>query len=40
VLPPGKAPDSDASSETVLLRLITERRRQSVKIGSSALSSG
>jgi hypothetical protein len=34
VLPPGKAPNGDEYSETVLLRLITERGRPSVKIGS------
>lgn len=40
VLPPGKAPDSAEYSETVLLRLITERGRPSVKIGSSEPNSG
>ncbi len=40
VLPPSKAPNGDESSETVLLRLITERGRPSVKIGSSEPNSG
>jgi len=40
VLPPGKTADGDVSSETVLLRLITERGRPSVKIASSESSSG
>jgi hypothetical protein len=40
VLPPSKAADGDATSETVLLRLITERGRPSVKIGSSEPVSG
>jgi hypothetical protein len=40
VLPPGKAPDGAEYSETVLLRLITERGRPSVKIGSSEPNSG
>lgn len=40
VLPPGKVLDGDMSSETVLLRLITERGRPSVKIGSSEANSG
>jgi hypothetical protein len=40
VLPPGKAPNGDEYSETVLLRLITERGRPSVKIGSSEPNSG
>ena len=40
VLPPSKAPNGDESSETVLLRLITERGRPSVKIGSSEPTSG
>jgi hypothetical protein len=40
VLPPSKASDGDATSETVLLRLITERGRPSVKIGSSEPNSG
>ena len=38
VLPPSQS--DDASSETVLLRLITERGRPSVKIGSSERKSG
>ena len=41
VLPPGKSPTGeDQEAETVLLRLITERGRPSVKIGSSEPSSG
>ena len=40
VLPPGKAANGDEYSETVLLRLITERGRPSVKIGSSEPNSG
>jgi hypothetical protein len=40
VLPPSKTSDGDATSETVLLRLITERGRPSVKIGSSEPNSG
>jgi len=40
VLPRGKAPNGDEYSETVLLRLITERGRPSVKIGSSEPNSG
>ena len=40
VLPPGKVLDGDMSSETVLLRLITERGRPSGKIGSSEANSG
>ena len=40
VLPPGRAPNGDEVSETVLLRLITERGRPSVKIGSSEPNSG
>ena len=40
VLPPGKTADGDVSSETVLLRLITERGRPSVKIASSEPNSG
>jgi hypothetical protein len=40
VLPSGKAPNGDEYSETVLLRLITERGRPSVKIGSSEPNSG
>ena len=40
VLPPGRTPNGDEYSETVLLRLITERGRPSVKIGSSEPNSG
>jgi hypothetical protein len=41
VLPPGRpASAAEAPSETVLLRLITERGRPSVKIGASEPTSG
>ena len=40
VLPPSKSSSGDEQSETVLIRLITERGRPSVKIGSSAPASG
>jgi hypothetical protein len=40
VLPSTKSPTGDDQAETVLLRLITERGRPSVKIGSSEPSSG
>src|SRR5215467_4438886 len=40
VLPPSKSSSGDEHSETVLLRLITERGRPSVKIGSSEPASG
>jgi len=40
VMPAGKSAAGDESSETVLLRLITERGRPSVKIGSSEPVSG
>jgi hypothetical protein len=40
VMPAGKSPQGDEFSETVLLRLITERGRPSVKIGSSEPVSG
>jgi hypothetical protein len=40
VLPPDKSSSGDEQSETVLLRLITERGRPSVKIGSSEPASG
>jgi hypothetical protein len=40
VLPPSKSSSGDDHSETVLLRLITERGRPSVKIGSSEPVSG
>jgi hypothetical protein len=40
VLPSSKSPNGEDQAETVLLRLITERGRPSVKIGSSELTSG
>jgi hypothetical protein len=40
VLPPSASSSSDEQSETVLLRLITERGRPTVKIGSSEPTSG
>jgi hypothetical protein len=40
VLPPVQSPNGDAQAETVLLRLITERGRPSVKIASSEPASG
>jgi hypothetical protein len=40
VLPPGRSANGDATHETVLLRLNTERGRPSVKIGSSEPVSG
>ncbi len=40
VLPPGQPQSGVESSETVLLRLITERGRPTVKIGSSEPHSG
>jgi hypothetical protein len=40
VFPSEKAPTGDDQPETVLLRLITERGRPSVKIGSSEPTSG
>ncbi len=40
VLPEGKSQDGEAYQETVLLRLITERGRPSVKIGASEDTSG
>jgi hypothetical protein len=40
VLPASKSSSGDEPSETVLLRLITERGRPSVKIGSSEPASG
>ena len=40
VLPEGKSQDGAAYPETVLLRLITERGRPSVKISASEESSG
>jgi hypothetical protein len=40
VLPPSASATDDAPSETVLLRLITERGRPTVKLGSSEPTSG
>ena len=40
VLPPSGSSSGDSQSETVLLRLITERGRPTVKIGSSEPTSG
>jgi len=40
VLPAGKSPKGDAYAETVLLRLITERGRPSVKVGASEQTAG
>lgn len=40
VLPAGRSQSGDAYPETVLLRLITERGRPSVKIGSAEQVSG
>jgi len=40
VLPPIRSPNGDEQAETVLLRLITERGRPSVKIASSEPASG
>ena len=40
VLPASKSPNGEDQAETVLLRLITERGRPSVKIASSEPSSG
>ena len=40
VLPPSKSPNGEDQAETVLLRLITERGRPSVKLGSSEPTSG
>ena len=40
VLPAGRSKNGDAYQETVLLRLITERGRPSVKIGASEETSG
>jgi len=40
VLPAKPGPDSDNQAETVLLRLITERGRPSVKIGASEEGAG
>ena len=40
VLPAGKSPNGNAYAETVLLRLITERGRPSVKIGASEQTAG
>jgi hypothetical protein len=40
LLPAGKSPSGDQYAETVLLRLITERGRPSVKIAASEPTSG
>jgi len=40
VLPSSRSPSGEDQAETVLLRLITERGRPSVKIGSSEPTSG
>jgi hypothetical protein len=40
VLPASTSPQGEAQAETVLLRLITERGRPSVKLGSSEQTSG
>ena len=40
ILPAGRSESGAADTETVLLRLITERGRPSVKIGSSEGTSG
>jgi hypothetical protein len=40
VLPPSTQANGETSSETVLLRLITERGRPSVKIGASEQAAG
>ena len=40
VLPPSRSTSDEQQSETVLLRLITERGRPTVKIGSSEPTSG
>ena len=40
VLPAGTSPKGDRYAETVLLRLITERGRPSVKLGASEESAG
>jgi len=40
ILPPAATPGDEAPAETVLLRLITERGRPSIKIGSSEPGSG
>jgi hypothetical protein len=40
VLPSSKLPNGEDQAETVLLRLITERGRPSVKIGASEATSG
>ena len=39
-MPSSKSPNGEDQAETVLLRLITERGRPSVKIGSSEPASG
>lgn len=40
VMPSSKSPNGEDQAETVLLRLITERGRPSVKIGASEPTSG
>ena len=40
VLPPNTQPNGETSADTVLLRLITERGRPSVKIGASEQTAG
>ena len=40
VLPPNRSTSGEEAAETVLLRLITERGRPTVKIGSSEPTSG
>jgi len=40
VLPPAKSPNGEEEGETVLLRLITERGRPTVKIAASEPASG
>lgn len=40
VLPAGRSASGDAQAETVLLRLITERGRPSVKLGASEPTAG
>lgn len=40
VMPAGKSPSGVETSETVLLRLITEKGRPSVKLGASEPTSG
>ncbi len=40
VLPAGTSPSGESHSETVLLRLITEKGRPSIKVGASEQTSG